>query len=61
MDSSRVCLLPAHTRGQQGKAAGVGITKSRESLPRAMYARAGLSNRFCPSVVVVVVVCHKIF
>ena len=30
--------------------------------PRA-YAQAGLSNRFCPSVVVVVVdvVCHKIF
>ena len=27
-------------------------------LPRAAYARAGLSNRFCPSVVVVVV-CHK--
>ena len=28
-------------------------------LPRAAYARAGLSNRFCPSVVVVViVVCH---
>ena len=30
------------------------------SLPLAAYARAGLSNRFCPSVVVVVVVvCHK--
>ena len=28
--------------------------------PRA-YAQAGLSNRFCPSVVVVVVVCHKKF
>ena len=25
---------------------------------RAAYARAGLNNRFCPSVVVVVV-CHK--
>ena len=27
-------------------------------LPRAAYARAGLSNRFCPSVIVVVV-CHQ--
>ena len=28
-------------------------------LPRAAYARAGLSNWFCPSVVVVVVVVRK--